>query len=111
MNFKISLFIILILFMGKPIDAQEKRTLKLAMAQMLVEGGEKQKNLNRAVARIEEAAKNKVDVILLPEAMDLGWTHSSAKTDAEPIPGGSTFQILANATKKNMIYVCAGIQE
>jgi predicted amidohydrolase len=97
--------------MGKINNAQEKSTLKLAMAQMLVEGGQKQNNLNRAVERIEEAAKNSADIVLLPEAMDLGWTHSAAKTEAEPIPGGSTFEILAKAAKKNNIYVCAGIIE
>lgn len=81
------------------------------MAQMLVEGGSKLNNLNRAVERIEEAAKNKADIILLPEAMDLGWTHSAAKTEADLIPGGSTFKILAKAANKNKIYVCAGIIE
>ena len=111
MSFIKFLLVILIFIMGKTINAQEKSTLKLAMAQMLVEGGEKQKNLNNAVARIEEAAKNKADIILLPEAMDLGWTHSVAKTEAESIPGGSNFQILADAAKKNKIYVCAGIIE
>ncbi|NQU88377.1 MAG: carbon-nitrogen hydrolase family protein [Mariniphaga sp.] len=91
--------------------AQEKSTLKLAMAQMLVEGGNKEANLNRAVERIVEAAKNGVDLVLLPEAMDLGWTHSSAKIQAKPIPSGSTFQILAKAAKDNQVYVCAGIVE
>jgi len=111
MNFKIYLFIILILFIGKTIDAQETRTLKLAMAQMLVEGGEKQSNLNRAVARIEEAAKNKADIVLLPEAMDLGWTHSAAKTESEPVPEGSNYKTLAAAAKRYKVYVCAGIIE
>lgn len=97
--------------MGKTIHGQEKSTLKLAMAQMLVDGGERQNNLNRAVERIEEAAKNKADIILLPEAMDLGWTHSAAKTEAELIPGGSTFNTLAKAAKKYGIYICAGIIE
>ena len=107
----IFLFILSISFMGKNIYSQEKSTLKLALAQMFVEGGAKQNNLNRAVKRIEEAAKNKADIILLPEAMDLGWTHSSAKTEAEPIPGGSSFKTLAKAAKENRIYVCAGIIE
>ncbi|HSH19972.1 MAG TPA: carbon-nitrogen hydrolase family protein [Draconibacterium sp.] len=103
--------LILSLLMNNPGYSQKKSTIKLAMAQMLVEGGQKQNNLNRAVQRIEEAAKNKADIILLPEAMDLGWTHSAAKTEAEPIPGGSTFETLALAAKKNSIYVCAGIIE
>jgi predicted amidohydrolase len=105
------LLILLIIAMTNQAQAQVKSTLKLAMAQMLVEGGKKQNNLERAVARIEEAAQNDADIILLPEAMDLGWTHSSAKTEAEPIPGGSTFQKLAKAAKMNKIYVCAGIIE
>ena len=63
--------LILSLLMNNPGYPQKKSTLKLAMAQMLVEGGQKQNNLNRAVERIEEAAKNKADIILLPEAMDL----------------------------------------
>lgn len=97
--------------MGKINTAQDKNTLKLAMTQMLVEGGEKQNNLNRAVERIEEASQNNADIVLLPEAMDLGWTHSSAKTEAEPIPGGLTFKTLAAAAKKFKVYVCAGIIE
>ena len=105
------ILIVFILIMGNPIYPQKKETLKLAMAQMLVNGGDKSGNLNRAVQRIEEAAKNDADIVLLPEAMDLGWTHSKAKTAAEPIPGGSTFEILANAAKKYDIYVCAGIIE
>ncbi len=111
MNLFKSLFVILPLLMGKINYAQENTILKLAMAQMLVEGGEKQNNLNRAVKRIEEAAKNKADIVLLPEAMDLGWTHSTAKSEAEPVPRGSTFKFLAKAAKKNNIYVCAGIIE
>lgn len=105
------LFIFAILLVCKFSFAQMKSTVKLAMAQMLVEGGEKEKNLDRAVARIKEAAKNDADIILLPEAMDLGWTHSKAKTEAESIPNGSTFKILAKAAKKYKIYVSAGIIE
>lgn len=106
-------FLIISLFvcLGNPLWSQTKSNIKLAMAQMLVEGGERNNNLNRAVKRIEEAAKNNADLILLPEAMDLGWTHSSAKTEAKTIPGGSTFKTLALAAKKNNIYVCAGIIE
>ena len=103
--------LILMLIMSNQIYPQQKGTLKLAMAQMLVNGGDKSGNLNRAVERIEEAAKNNADIVLLPEAMDLGWTHSKAKTEAEEIPGGSTFEILANAAKNNSVYVCAGIIE
>lgn len=106
-----SLIIIVFMLMSTALKSQEKKVLRLAMAQMLVEGGQKQNNLNRAVERIQEAAKNNADMVLLPEAMDLGWTHSSAKTDAEPIPEGFSFETLARAAKNNQVFVCAGIIE
>lgn len=109
--------LILLLMMTKAGFSHELHTdevkshMKLAMAQMLVEGGNKKGNLERASQRIATAAKNGADLILLPEILDLGWTHSSAKTEAEPIPGGSTYESLALAARKNNIYVCAGITE
>ncbi len=58
---------------------------KLALIQMHVEGGDKKRNLNHAVELIAEAAANGAQVALLPECLDLGWTHPSSLTEAEPI--------------------------
>jgi predicted amidohydrolase len=87
------------------------KTYKLAMAQMMVEAGKPDANLDRATARIAEAANKGAKIILLPEAMDLGWTDPSAKTMAYGIPDGKTCQRLRDAAAKNKIYVCAGIIE
>jgi predicted amidohydrolase len=87
------------------------RNIRLAMVQMYVEGGALDVNLEHATERIEKAAKNGADIALLPEVMDLGWTHSSALRLSYPVPGGMTFNVLAEAAKKNNIYVCAGIVE
>lgn len=106
-----SYLIVFFVMISSGVFSQDKKPLKLAMAQMLVEGGEKQINLNRAVKRINEAALNGADLVLLPEAMDLGWTHSSAKNEASAIPLGSAFVQLARAAKKNKVYVCAGLIE
>jgi len=84
---------------------------KLAMNEMLVEGGEKEKNLARAESRVAESARAGANVALLPEALDLGWTHPSSLTDAEPIPDGEPFKRLAAAAKKHGLYVCAGLTE
>jgi len=84
---------------------------KLAVVQMTVEGGEKTRNLERAVARIREAASQGARLALLPEAMDLGWTHPSALTEAEAIPDGSVCRRLMAAAAENAIFVCAGITE
>ena len=50
-------------------------------------------------------------LILLPEAMDLGWTHPSALTDAQPIPDGATCQFIIQQAKQHKIYICAGLIE
>lgn len=84
---------------------------KLAMVQMLVEGGAKSANLTRAETRIAEAAQAGARVALLPEALDLGWTDPSALTKAEPIPGGEPFERLAAAARRHDVYVCAGLTE
>lgn len=86
-------------------------SFKLAMAQMLVEGGNLDDNLTRAVDRISTAADSGAEIVLLPEVMDLGWTHSSAKTKSFPVPGGYTYEKLAYAARTNKIFVVAGIVE
>ncbi len=89
----------------------EIRSYKLAMIQMEVMGGEPEINLSEAENRICEAAEGGAKLALLPEALDFGWTHSSARDKAGPIPGGISFQRLSKAAKENQIYVCAGLIE
>ncbi len=88
-----------------------KREFKLALVQMLVEGGRLESNLARAEERIREAARQGAGIALLPEVCDLGWTHPSARELAAPIPGGATVQRLMRAAAQNRIYVCAGLTE
>ena len=83
---------------------------KLGMAQMLVEGGQPAANLARAVAYIERAAAEGCQVVLLPECLDLGWTHPSARQLAQPIPGAYSEQ-LAGAARQCGVYVVAGLVE
>ena len=85
--------------------------LKLALIQMHVEAGEKKRNLKHAVDLIAEAAGNGAQVALLPECLDLGWTHPSSLTEAEPIPDGLPCTTLAETAVENKIYVCAGLTE
>ena len=84
--------------------------IKIGMGQLLVEGGEPERNLKRAQKMIEEARDAKCDIILLPECLDLAWTHPSAKKEAQPIPGAYS-DILCQAAKDNHIYICAGLTE
>jgi predicted amidohydrolase len=84
---------------------------KLALAQMYVEPGNFEKNLSHAAELIAEAASGGADVVLLPEVMDLGWTHPSAHEFAGTIPGGEASRRLCQAAKKYKVYICAGIVE
>jgi predicted amidohydrolase len=84
---------------------------QLSLIQMQVEGGRLEQNLARASQRVKQAAANGAQVVLLPEAMDLGWTHPSAKTQAGGIPEGSTFKLLQNLARAHQVYLCSGLTE
>ena len=81
------------------------------MAQMRVRGGDLRSNLLRAARMTAEAAAGGADIIVLPEAMDLGWTHHSASELAEPVPDGATFEYLSDLAVDHAIYICSGITE
>ncbi len=89
----------------------KNNNFKLAIVQMKVDGGNRAKNLERAGERIKEAAGNGADVILLPEAMDLGWTDPSSLTEAQPVPGGITSNFLTKMAKKYQVHICSGLTE
>ncbi len=84
---------------------------KAALIQMLVEGGRKASNLARAESLIAQAAAGGARLALLPEALDVGWTHPSSREQAEAIPGGAPYEALARAARRNNIFVCAGLTE
>src|SRR5688500_1817265 len=74
---------------------------KLALGQMLVEGGAKEANVARAEMFIARAAASGARVVLLPEALNLGWTHGAARTEADAIPDGETCTRLRAAARRN----------
>lgn len=78
---------------------------------MLVEPGEKQANLARAESWIAQAVERGAEIVVLPEALTLGWTHPSARTLADEIPGGESCERLRTAARQHRIQVCAGVVE
>ncbi|MCP4312769.1 MAG: DUF4185 domain-containing protein [Bacteroidetes bacterium] len=86
-------------------------SFRLAMIQMRVEGGNREANLIKAKEMIAEAADKGADIILLPEAMDLGWAHPSALTDAAPVPDGPTSTMLIESARNHKVYICSGLVE
>jgi predicted amidohydrolase len=86
-------------------------TAKVALIQMLVKPGAKEENLSRALRFVGEAADKGADIVLLPEALTLGWTDPSARSQADEIPGSKTYQCFAEAASAHRIHLCAGIIE
>lgn len=85
-------------------------TCRLAMAQILVEPGEVERNLSRALDAIDQATESAAEVVVLPECLDVGWTELSARRLAEPIPGSRSDRLCA-AARSGGLYVVAGLTE
>jgi predicted amidohydrolase len=84
---------------------------KLALIQMRVAGGRKAENLQSACAWIAQAARAGAQVVVLPEAMTLGWTDPSARTEADAIPAGAACAQLCAAARQHGLYICSGLTE
>lgn len=78
---------------------------------MLVRAAQKQENLKHAEDLIRSAADAGAEVIVLPEAMTLGWTDPSTNAQADEIPGGESCARLQAAARQNRIYLCSGLIE
>lgn len=85
--------------------------MRIALAQMRVEPGARDHNLTRAETFIAQAAARGADVVVLPEAMTLGWTDPSARSLADTVPGGESFDRLRTAARRHGVHVCAGLVE
>lgn len=93
---------------AKYVRNEEK--MRIASAQMRVEGGEYQKNIEKVKRFIEESAKEKADIVVFPEVADFGWLTKVSAQIAEKTFKKSVAQISRLATE-NSIYVCIGLTE
>jgi len=114
MKYLPGIILLLAMVMARPSECQAQQKLpsfKLAVAQMRVVGGALETNLQHAGEMIAEAAENGAQLVLLPEAMDLGWTDPTALTLAEPVPRGKSANMLSTMARKHQIYICSGLTE
>lgn len=88
--------------------------VKVASIQMEVEFGEVDNNVEKGIERINEAADNGANMIVLPELFNTGLTFNSRKEAyelAEVIPEGKTTKELLSIAKERELYIVAGISE
>ena len=88
----------------------EPGAITLAMAQMRVQPGDPDANLERAEQSIADAASLDCDIVVLPECLDIGWCDGRAHTLAQPMPG-PRMQRLAEAARRHGVFVAAGLVE
>jgi predicted amidohydrolase len=87
------------------------RKVRLAAVNHRPRGGKSPAdNLAQFLPLIEEAARQKADVVCLPEGVTVAGTNKTYAEVAEPVPGPST-RLLGEAARKHHLYIAAGIYE
>ncbi len=92
---------------------EPSRTVRVAGVQMDVALGEPQKNLERILAFLEEAALAGARLVVFPECAITGYCFDSleeARPFAEPIPGPSV-ERLARACREREVFAAFGLLE
>jgi omega-amidase len=84
-----------------------KNHFKLAVCQIHVVDN-KDLNLNKAVNMIESAARNKADMVLLPEMFNCPYDNSKFVEYAESRKNSRTLKSISSAAERAGIYVIAG---
>ncbi|MBI5680767.1 MAG: carbon-nitrogen hydrolase family protein [Methanobacterium sp.] len=84
-----------------------KTNFKLAVCQMKVEEDKKQ-NITKALEMIKKSAKNKSDMVILPEMFNCPYDNSKFAEYAETKDNSNTLNAISNAAKKYGVYIIAG---
>ena len=82
-------------------------SFRLAAIQLAV-GANKNANLARASEKIAEAAKSGAKVVSLPECFNSPYGTQHFPEFAEPIPSGSSCEVLSKAAKDHEIFLIGG---
>ncbi len=85
--------------------------IRLALVQLRVHGGERDRNLAHALEKTAAAAAAGARLVMLPVALPLGWTDPAAARLADAIPDGATCAALRAAAREHGIHLASGIVE
>jgi predicted amidohydrolase len=82
-------------------------TFKAAVIQILIEQGDKEKNLAKCLQWIDSAADDGVSIVCLPEYFSTGYMGKRLAEVAEPI-SGPTIETLWRKAREKKIHIVAG---
>ena len=84
--------------------------VRVAMAQMRLEWGACEQNLRHAAEMVAQGAADGCQVVVLPECLDIGWTHPDTAALAQAVPGPRS-EALCEAARRAGVWVVAGLTE
>ena len=76
-----------------------KKSVRLAICQILVIDGDREGNFRRIEYALEQASAQHAQIAVFPESSILGWENPDAHRLAEPIPGKDSYRIGTLASK------------
>ena len=90
--------------------AAPKKTVRLAVCQILVIDSDREGNFRRVEYALDQAEAQHADIALFPESSILGWENPEAHRLADPIPGADSNRIAALA-QRHKIMIAIGLDE
>jgi predicted amidohydrolase len=88
--------------------------MKIAVAQLEPHVGEKERNIERTIAALDDAAALGAELVILPELCNSGYVFESikeARSLAEPVPAGPTTAAWIERCRHHRLVLIAGIAE
>ncbi|MBN1347925.1 carbon-nitrogen hydrolase family protein [candidate division KSB1 bacterium] len=91
-------------------DAQEMKSIKVAMCQIVALDGDRAGNFIRIENALQEAKQNGAELACFPETCIYGWVNSGAHQRAHPIPGADSDR-LCELARKYQLHLAIGLAE
>ena len=108
---KFSLFFVIAVLTSEALGGSlPRKTIRLAVCQILVIDGDREGNFRRIEYALDRAAAEHAQIALFPESSILGWENPEAHRMAAPIPGADSDRIAALA-RKHGIMIAIGLDE
>lgn len=90
--------------------APSRKSVRLAVCQLLVIDSDREGNFRRIEYALEQAHARQAEIAIFPESSILGWENPDAHRMAQPIPGADSDRIGALA-RKYQVMIAIGMDE
>jgi predicted amidohydrolase len=93
-----------------PAAGSGKRSVRLAICQILVIDGDREGNFRRIEYALTDAEAKSAEIAIFPESSILGWENPDARRMANPIPGADSDRI-ATLARQHHVMIAIGLDE